>query len=135
MLSYQNLKKPNTSSNIDRDMITVNNFFARWIKEISITTCGSDKELIPKFFPYKIYQYADAVLKHLPEKALKTIEKTHLYSKKSVYYADSSIDRRIHNGDGISTMGLNATQIPTLKKHYAKDHNIDDRISKFKTII
>ena len=32
------------------------------------------------------------MLKHQPGKALKTIEKTHLYSKKTVYYTDTGID-------------------------------------------
>ena len=43
---------------------------------------------------YEIYQYANSMLKHLPKDALKTIQKTHLYSKQAVYYADPNIDRR-----------------------------------------
>ena len=35
-------------------MITVNNVFAHFVKEISVTKYGSDKELIPTFFPYEI---------------------------------------------------------------------------------
>ena len=85
-------KKSNTALDIDADMIPVNNFFAHFVKKISTTKYGSDKELIPTFSPYETYQYADSMLKHLPEKALKTIEKTHLYSKKPVYYIDVSID-------------------------------------------
>ena len=72
------------------------------------------------------------MLKRLPEKALKT----HLYSEKPVYYTDVSIDRRIHNGDGITApTGSTADQIATLKKNYAKDLNIDDRIAKFRNIM
>ena len=127
-------KKSSTALDIDADMIPVNNFFAHFVNEISITNCGSDKELIPTFSAYETYQYADSMLKHLSEKALKIIEKTHLYSKKPVYYTDVSIDRRIHNGDGIATTGLTADQITTLKKNYAKDLNLDDRIAKFKNI-
>ena len=55
------------------DLITVNNFFAHWVKEISITKYGSDKELPPTFSPWEVYQYLDQTLKHLP--TLKTIEK------------------------------------------------------------
>ena len=70
------------------------------------------------------------MLKHLPEKDLKT------HSEKPVYYTDVSIDRRIHNGDGITApTGSTADQIATLKKNYAKDLNIDDRIAKFRNII
>ena len=112
---------------IDTDMIPVNNFFAHFVKEISITKYGSNKELMPPFSPYDTYQYADSMLKHLPEKALKAIEKTHLYSKKPVYYTD----RRIRNGDGITApTGATADQIVTLKKNYAKDLNIDGRIDR-----
>ena len=75
------------------------------------------------------------MLKHLPKDALKTIQKTHLYSKEPVYYNSPDIDRRNHNGDGLSTTGLNATQIATNKANYAKELNIDDRITKFKTQI
>ena len=83
---------------------------------ISVTKYGSDKELIPTFSPYETYQYSDAMLKHLPKDALKTIEKTHLYSKQPVYYNDVTIDRRIHNGDGIAITDMNATQIATTIK-------------------
>ena len=42
-------KGTNKSPNIDADLIPVNNFFAHWVKEISITKYGSDKELPPTF--------------------------------------------------------------------------------------
>ena len=43
-------------------MIMLNNFLAHFVKEISVTKYGSDKELIPTFFPYEIYEYSDAML-------------------------------------------------------------------------
>ena len=72
--------------------------------------------MIPTFSPYEIYQYSDAMLKHLPKDALKKIEKTMLYSKETVYYNDVNIDRRNHNGDGLNTATLTAPRIVTLKK-------------------
>ena len=48
-------KSTNNSSEIDSDITTVNNFFAHFIKEISVTKSGSDKELIPTFSLYEIY--------------------------------------------------------------------------------
>ena len=82
-----------------------------------------------------MYQYADSMLKHLPEKSLKTIEKTNLYSKKLIYYTDVNIDRRVHNGDRITApTGSTVAQIANLKANYAKDLNIDDRIAKFKNL-
>ena len=48
-------KSSNAATNLDGDLIRVNNFFAHLIKEISITKHGSDKELILTFSPYEIY--------------------------------------------------------------------------------
>ena len=84
--------KTNKALDIDGDLITVNNIFAHWVKEISITRYGSDKELPPTFSPYEMYQYSDSMLKHLPSDALKTIAKTLLYDKTPVHYADTGID-------------------------------------------
>ena len=91
-----------------------------------------DKELIPTFPPYGIYQYHDSMLKQLLKNALKTIEKTHLYIKEAVYYNGFYLDRRNHNGSGLTTTGMNAIQIATLKNNYAKDLNIDERITNSK---
>ena len=71
---------------------------------------------MPIFSPYEIYQYPDAMLKHLPEKTLKMIKKTMLYSNKTVSYNKSTIDRRTYN----STMPADITK-----------NNLDDRIDKF----
>ena len=64
-------KKTSAATDIDADLITVNNFFAHFVKEISITKYGSDKELIPTFSPCQICQYSDGMLKHLPKDVLK----------------------------------------------------------------
>ena len=47
-------KKSNNNSDIDDDLITVNNFFAHWVKENSITKYGSDKELPTTFSPWEV---------------------------------------------------------------------------------
>ena len=73
------LKKSNRDSDIDSHMITVNNFFAHWVKEVSVTKYGSDKELTPTFSPWEVYQYSDSMDKHLSSDALKAIQKTLLY--------------------------------------------------------
>ena len=72
------------------------------------------------------------MLKYMPSNALKTIQKTHLFSKKPVYFANASYERRNHNAAGVSLTGLNATQQTATKKQHAEDLNIDDRISLFK---
>ena len=71
------------------------------------------------------------MLKHLPSDALKTIQKTHLYSKKPVYFASETYERRNHNEASINTTGLNATEIAKAKKQHAKDLHIDERIKLF----
>ena len=46
-------KRTNKAADIDGDEITVSNFFAHWVKEVSITKYGSDKELRPTISPLK----------------------------------------------------------------------------------
>ena len=87
-------KQSNEASDIDTDLINVNNFFAHLIKEIGITRYRNDKQLIPTFSPYKIYQYSDCILKHLPKNSLKNRKN----SKKPIYFNKTLIDRRINNG-------------------------------------
>ena len=123
------IKTSNEANDIDDDLMTVNNFFAHLIKEISITKYGSDKELIPTFSPYEIYQYSDSMLKHL-KTHWKSLKKH--YSKQAVYFHQTTINRRIHYGSDFTATGLNATQIATSKNNNAKDLNIDEWITKFK---
>ena len=118
------------ASEIDGDLITVNNLFAHLIKEISVTKYGSGKELILMFSPYEIYQYSNSMLKQKDE--LKMLEKHYYTVYYTVYCNSTSIDRRIHDGSEFTTTGLNATQIATAKANNAKDLNMDERISKFK---
>ena len=87
-------KSSNDASDIDDDLITINNFFAHLIKEISVTKYESDKKLVLMFSTYEIYQYSDSMLKHLSKDALKKLEK---------YY-------------------FRATQIATAKKKKKKDN-------------
>ena len=124
-------KKSNNNSDIDDDLITVNNFFAHWVKEISITKYGSDRELPATFTPWEIYQYSDQMLKHLPKDSLKTIQKNLLYSKQWVYYGNTAYERRNFHSSNLVTTGLSTAEITALKKAHAKDSNIDDRIDLF----
>ena len=75
------------------------------------------------------------MLKHLPADALKTIKKTLLCSKNAVYYNAVNIETRIYNGAGINTTEMNATQISTDKSNYAKDLNLNNRISRLKNML
>ena len=123
-------KSSNEAQDIDSDLITLNNVSGHLVKEISVTKYESNKELTPTFSTYEIYQYSDAMLKHLPKDSLKRIEKTMLYSKEPVYLNKTSLNRRVHDGSQDGTTGTTA-QIAARKAHDAKDLNIGNRTSKF----
>ena len=57
--------KTNVNTDIDNNMITVNNFFAHWIKKINVTRYGDDVQIPPTRLSYEIYQYSDTMLKQL----------------------------------------------------------------------
>ena len=59
---------------------------------------SDDKRILPTNNSLDIYQYSNAQLKYLPEKLVKTLLKTMLYSNKPVYL-DADIDRRPNNND------------------------------------
>ena len=50
------------------------------------------------------------MLNNLPSDALKTIQKTHLFSKKPVYLPQVKYDRRKCNSKDLTYTGLNAAQ-------------------------
>ena len=105
-------------------MITINNFFAHWIKEISITKYATNNELTPTTTPQEIYQYSDAMLKHLPAKSLKVIENDLLYSKEEVVIP-YNLDRRFH---GIVKDANNRVIHNVIRS----DGNFRDREGKFR---
>ena len=118
------LKKSDINVDIGADLITVNNFFAHWIKETSVTKYGTNKELTPKTTPQEIYQYSDAMLKHLPAKSLKVIENDLLYSKEEVLIP-YNLDRRFH---GVVTDANNRVIHNVIRS----DRNFRDREAKFR---
>ena len=63
-------KAADATAQIEANMMMVNNFFAHWIKEIDITKYRSIKQLSTTS-TQEIYQYFDAMLKHLPKSPLK----------------------------------------------------------------
>ena len=75
-------KLTNAAANLDATLITVNNLFAHWIKKINKTKYGTNKQLITSTTPHEIYHYSEAMLKHLPEKALKKFENIIFTAKK-----------------------------------------------------
>ena len=65
-------KKTNVANDILATEITVNNFFAHWIKEIDINRLGDDVPVLPTTNTIEIYKYSDAMLKHSPKKCVKS---------------------------------------------------------------
>ena len=119
-------KKSSNTADIDADLIPVNNFFAHWVNEVSITKYRSDEELSPTFTPWEVYRYSDAMLKHLPHDSLKPLQKHLLYSKQPVYYAQTAYDRRNFNG----SVPTGATALTAArKKYHTTDLNLEKRIS------
>ena len=113
-------KSTDDDDNLDSTLITVNNFFAHWIKEIDIKKLGDDTPVLPTTNTVEIYKYSDALLKHIPKKALAVIENDLLYSKKKVKLPDGEDRRKRHTAAG-GDAGERT------------DDNIDERIQKFVT--
>ena len=112
-------------------MITVNNFFAHWVEERSVTKYGCDKELPPTFTTWELYQYSVGMIKHFPSDALKTVAKTLLYDKQPVCFAQTLYDTRNYNVTGLDVTGLSAADAAAKRSAHAKDLNIDNRIFLF----
>ena len=81
-------------------MITVNNFFGHWFTDIDIRRYPDDMMILPTNNSIDIYQYSNAQMKYLPEKSVKKLLKTMLYSNKPVYLQDEDADRRPNNENG-----------------------------------
>ena len=116
-------KSTNETNDTDDDLLTVNNLLCNLVKEISVTKCRSDKDLIPTSSLCKVYQYSDSMLNHFPKETLAKIEKTLFYSKKALYFNKTCLGRRVHNGAGETKTAV--------KRKNATDLNIQDRITKF----
>ena len=56
----------------------------------------------------------------MPTNSLKTIQKTYLFSRKPVYFADASYERRNHNAKNVDLTGLSTAEIATTKKKLCK---------------
>ena len=54
-------KSTNVANNLTATDITVNNFFAHWIKEIDIKRLGDDTPVLPTTNTVEIYKYSDAI--------------------------------------------------------------------------
>ena len=93
-------KRTNQANDITADEITVNKFFAHWIKEIGIKRYGDNLSILPLTNTVEVYKYSDRQLKHVPEKAREVLQSDLLYSKKKVKLPDDQDRRDEHTAAG-----------------------------------
>ena len=98
-------KQTNVANDILDTEITVNNFFAHWIKEMDIKRLGDDTPILPTTNTVEIYKYSDAILKHMPKIALAVIENDLLYSRKKVKLPTGKDRRDEHTAAGEDAVG------------------------------
>ena len=110
-------KSSDNNDDLDATLITVNNFFAHWIKEIDVKRYGDDIPILRLTNTVEIYKHSDAMLKYEDDEALKTYQNYLLYSNKSVNLPDGE-ERRSHR-----------TNDANVGKR--KDNFFDVRIDKF----
>ena len=70
---------------MDDELITVNNFFGHWLKDIDIRWYPDNVRILPTHNTVDVYQYSAQQLKYLPRDALQTVEKTFLYQKSPLF--------------------------------------------------
>ena len=80
---------------MDANTMTGNNFLGHWFTDTDIRRYPDDM-ILPTNNSVDIYQYSNAQMKYLPEKSVKKLLKTMLYSNQPVYLAENT-DRRSHN--------------------------------------
>ena len=73
--------KNSTYKKTNVNVITVNNFFCYWLKEIDARRYPDDIRILTTNNTVEICQYAAQKLKHLPRKSLDNIRETFLYKK------------------------------------------------------
>ena len=77
--------KKSTDKNADVDVVTVNNFFACWLKEVDIRRYPDDVRILPINDTVELYNYAAQQIKHLQTKSLDDIKEMFLYEKKQLF--------------------------------------------------
>ena len=81
---------------MDAQMMTVNIFFRRWFTNVDVRRYPDDMMILPTNNSVHIHHYSNAQMKYLPQKSVKNLLKTMLYSNTPVYLA-ANTDRRPHN--------------------------------------
>ena len=104
-------------------MITVNNFFGHCFTDIDIRQYPDDMEILPRNNSVDIYQYSKAQMKYLPERSVKKLLKTMLYSNKPVYLAKGTERRPNNDSDDDNRSDTNLTyRLAQLKNYIFQKH-------------
>ena len=111
----KNKRKLNVANDTLATEITANNFFAHQIKEIDIKRLGDDIPILPTTNTINIYKYFNAMLKHLPKKALQVIKNDLLYSKKKLSCPTVKIDQMSEQMMLMSTIELRIISMKEFK--------------------
>ena len=115
------------AANIDATTITVNNFFACWLKEVDIKRYPDDVRITPTNNTVSIADYSAQIMKHMPNKSLDTTKKILLYDKEGVFLpADRDRTLNYTNTDGDRTDKNLGSRITGF--HYQFGKNIFYRI-------
>ena len=101
--------KKDTTTQMDADLMVVNNFFGHCIKDIDIRLYPYNTIILPTNNSIDVYQYLAQQLKYFPETSLYTVAKTFLYSKKTVYLEDGKVKRDHANPTAGKQTDLNLT--------------------------
>ena len=114
-------KKSNKNLQLDGAVMTVDNFFGHWF--IGIRRYPDDFRILPTNNSVDIYQYSNAQMKYLPEKSVKKLLKTMLYSNKPVYLAEGTEIRQHDDNDDDDRTDPNLTyHIKELKNYIFQKH-------------
>ena len=116
VLPIQFTKSTNKTAKMTADLITVNNFFGHWIKDIDIRRYPDDTRISSTNNNVDVYQYSASQVKYLPKNAISVVGKTFLYSKKTIYL-DEDVGRISNNSADATTR---------------TDDNLGYRIGEFK---
>ena len=117
-------KKTNKALQMDAQMMTVNNFLGHWFTDIDIRRYPDDMMILPTNNSVDIYQYSNAQMKYLPEKSVKKLLKTMLYSNKPVHLVASTDRRPNNNTDDNKTSDPNLTYRIAQLKDYIFEKNV-----------
>ena len=115
VLPIQITKNTTKAAQLDADMITVNNCFARWITDIDIRRYPDDTRILPTINKAGVCQFTASHLKYLPKDSAKTIMKQLLYSNKPVYLAEGT-DRRPNNDEDAGVLSAPYQQLFEVNK-------------------